>query len=50
MKVLRAGMDADNVKISVGISFRATDVNVEEQMHQADEAMYAEKRAHRKGI
>ncbi len=50
MKVLRAGMDADNVKISVGISFRATDVNVEEQMHQADEAMYAEKRAHHKGI
>lgn len=50
MKVLRAGMDADNVKISVGTSFRATDVNVEEQMHQADEAMYAEKRAHHKGI
>lgn len=46
MKLLRAGMEADHVKVSVGISFRATDANIEEQMRQADEAMYAEKKSH----
>lgn len=50
MSLLRAGMEAEGVKISVGISYRATDVNVEEQMNLADSAMYAEKRAHRRNV
>ena len=46
MNILREGLYADGVKISVGMSYRDADVNVEEQMSQADKAMYAEKKAH----
>lgn len=46
LQKMRSYMEADNVKISVGISYRATGVNVDEQMNQADKAMYAEKKDH----
>ncbi len=46
MSLLRANMNADNVKVSVGVSYRDENVSVEEQMSLADKAMYAEKRAH----
>lgn len=46
MSLLRADMSADNVKVSVGVSYRDENVSVEEQMSLADKAMYAEKKAH----
>lgn len=50
MNILREGLYADGVKISVGMSYRDADVNVEEQMSQADKAMYAEKKARHREI
>ncbi len=46
MELAREYMQADNVKISVGVCYRDENVNVEEQMGLADKAMYKEKRAH----
>lgn len=47
MQLLDANMEEDRVKISVGVSYREADVNVEAQMQLADKAMYAEKKAYR---
>ncbi len=46
MTLLREYMQADEVKISVGVCYRNKGVSVEKQMSLADKAMYKEKRVH----
>lgn len=41
---LRQRMVKEDIKVSIGTSWRAEDVNIKEQLHEADQRMYDEKK------
>lgn len=43
---LRKNMEKEEIKVSIGISWRGEDVNIKEQLREADQRMYEEKKVY----